>query len=139
LLDDVVQETLLTLHCARHTYDPSRPFTPWLRVIAQRRAIDILRSAGRRKLREVHAPLDYDSHPDPAADTQRDAERTGIAGRLDPAIATLPSKQRDAVRHLLVEGRSLAEASALTGATKGALKVNLHRALRKLRDRLGRD
>jgi Sigma-70 region 2 len=37
LIDDVVQETLLTVHRARQTYDPNRSFTAWLRTIAQRR------------------------------------------------------------------------------------------------------
>ena len=46
-VDDVVQETLLTIHQARQTYDPSRSFTAWLRTIAQRRAIDGLRRGGR--------------------------------------------------------------------------------------------
>ena len=46
-IDDVVQETLLTIHGARQTYDPSRSFTAWLGVIAQRRAIDGLRRVGR--------------------------------------------------------------------------------------------
>ncbi len=135
-IEDVVQETLLTVHCARHTYDPKRPFTPWLRVIAQRRAIDALRSAGRRELREVHAPLAYETHPDPSADTHHHLEHAGVVRQLDPAIAALPTKQRDAIKHLVVEDRSLADAATLTGDTKGALKVNLHRALKKLRDRL---
>ena len=49
LIDDVVQETLLTVHRARQTYDPNRSFTAWLRTIAQRRAIDGLRCAGRTR------------------------------------------------------------------------------------------
>lgn len=135
-IDDAVQETLLTLHRARHTYDPARSFTAWLRVIAQRRAIDMLRSAGRQDLRELHAPLAYESFPDPSAEIQASLERTGTLRRLEPAIAALPRKQREAVKHLVVDERNLSEAAALTGDTKGALKVNLHRALKKLRDRL---
>ena len=46
-IDDVVQETLLTVHQARQTYDPNRSFTAWLRTIAQRRVIDGLRRSGR--------------------------------------------------------------------------------------------
>ena len=46
-IDDVVQEVLLTVHRARQTYDPSRPFVAWLSTIAKRRAIDILRQRGR--------------------------------------------------------------------------------------------
>src|SRR5262245_30673735 len=47
LVDDVVQETLITVYRYRETYDLNRPFTAWLRIIAQRRAIDILRRQGR--------------------------------------------------------------------------------------------
>jgi RNA polymerase sigma factor (sigma-70 family) len=54
LIDDVVQETLLTVHRARQTYDPNRSFTAWLRTIAQRRAIDGLRRVGRTRTREVY-------------------------------------------------------------------------------------
>ena len=50
-IDDVVQETLITIHRARATYDPQRPFLPWLRAIAQRRAIDHLRHRGRQDRR----------------------------------------------------------------------------------------
>ncbi|MGH1572406.1 sigma factor [Methylobacterium sp. P31] len=54
-VDDVVQETLLTLHRARATYDPARPFLPLLRALARRRSIDHLRRSARRAP-EVHAP-----------------------------------------------------------------------------------
>jgi RNA polymerase sigma factor (sigma-70 family) len=139
LVDDVVQDTLLTVHSARHTYDPDRSFSAWLRVIAQRRAVDVLRSRSRRQRREIHAPLAYESHPDGSMDPEREAEQADKMGMLKPAIAALPEKQREAVRHLVVEDRSLSEAAALTGDTKGALKVNLHRALRKLRVRLNKN
>src|SRR4029077_4772717 len=42
-VDDVVQEVLLTVHRARATYDPRRSFEAWLRIIVERRAIDVLR------------------------------------------------------------------------------------------------
>ena len=63
-IDDIVQETLLTVHQARHTYDPNRSFTAWLRTIAQRRAIDGLRRAARTRTREIHKPLAYLNHSD---------------------------------------------------------------------------
>ncbi|MCP4519395.1 MAG: sigma-70 family RNA polymerase sigma factor, partial [Delftia sp.] len=63
-IDDVVQETLLTVHRVRHTYDPTRSFDAWLAAIASRRAIDALRSQGRRGRREVHDEFALDQHPD---------------------------------------------------------------------------
>ena len=71
-IDDVVQDVLLTIHRARHTYDPSRSFTAWLCVIAERRSIDLLRRTRRLDMREVHAPLAFESHAD-------DEERCGNA------------------------------------------------------------
>ncbi|MGB8183687.1 MAG: sigma factor, partial [Pseudolabrys sp.] len=50
-IDDVVQDALLTIHRARQTYDPSRSFTAWLSVIADRRAIDLLRRMRRQNVR----------------------------------------------------------------------------------------
>src|SRR6202142_4015678 len=67
-IDDVVQDVLLTIHRARQTYDPSRSFTAWLSVIADRRAIDLLRRISRQDVREVHAPLAFEGHADHSAD-----------------------------------------------------------------------
>ena len=135
-LDDVVQEVLLAVHRARHTYDPAYPFTPWLRTIAQRRATDALRSAGRRRERELHAPVQFDSHPDPAPDPAARVERADDGGRLREAVAGLPDGQRQAVELLGLQELSLDEAASRTGRTKVALKVNLHRALKALRARM---
>lgn len=134
LVDDVVQETLLTVHRVRHTYDPGRSYDAWLSAIATRRAIDALRSKGRRGHRELHDERAYDMHPD-EHDAAAAAEREQAARRLHEAIATLPPGQREAVEQLGLKERSLAEASAHTGRQSGALKVNLHRAMKALRTR----
>lgn len=134
-VDDVVQETLLTVHRVRHTYDPTRSFDAWLAAIAGRRAIDALRSQGRRGRREVHDEFALDQHPD-HDDASTEGEREQQARRLRAAIASLPPGQREAVEQLGLKEHSLAEAAALTGRNSGALKVNLHRALKALRGRL---
>jgi RNA polymerase sigma factor (sigma-70 family) len=138
-LNDVLQETLLTLHHARQTFDPTRSFLAWLGVIAQRRAIDVMRRQGRSDRREVHAPIAYEAHADTTSDTSRSWEHSGRVKFLGDAIATLPEGQRDAVERLALREQSLAEAAAESGKTAGALKVNLHRALKTLRLRLGGD
>jgi len=137
-LDDVVQETLLTVHRVRHTYDAARSFDAWLCAIAARRAIDALRRHGRRDRRELHDDVALDQHPD-HDDASMDAERRQQARRLREAIAQLPPGQREAVEQLGLREQSLAEAAAHTGRNAGALKVNLHRALKALRGRLHGD
>ena len=136
-VEDAIQETLVTLHAARQTYDPDRSFTAWLSVIAQRRSIDVLRRAGRNNRREVHAPIVYEQHADPDANAARGWEDTGRARDLQAAIAGLTASQREAIEHLALKEQSLAEAAVETGKSKGALKVNFHRALKELRQRLG--
>jgi len=134
--DDVVQETLLTIHKARATYDPRRSFDAWLRVIVERRAVDVLRQAYRHGTREVHAPLAYDSYADEDVNLAAGIEHDESAGRVRAAVAGLPKGQREAVRHLMLEEKSLDDAAASTGRSKGSLKVNLHRALKALRLKL---
>jgi RNA polymerase sigma factor (sigma-70 family) len=135
--DDVVQEVLLTVHRARATYDPRRSFEAWLRVITERRAIDLLRQLYRQQSREVHSPLDVESHADEAADASAAVEQAERTKLIDTALTALPSLQRQAVHHLLLDARSLKETEAITGRSRGSLKVSLHRALNALRTRMG--
>jgi RNA polymerase sigma factor (sigma-70 family) len=135
--EEVVQDVLLTVHRVRHTYDPARPFEPWLAAIARRRSIDALR---RRRRTEAHEVLDsavYETFADPTAN--RHQERLTTAASLDAAVANLPAQQREAVRLLKLRGLSLAEASAVSGTSIAALKVNMHRAIKSLRKRLTGD
>lgn len=136
--DDVVQDVLLTIHRARHTYDPSRSFTAWLRVITDRRAIDLVRRTLRQQRREVHAPLAFENHADETADPARGIAHADEATTVSRVLEALPIKQREAVQYLVLEEQSLADTAALTQRSKVSLKVNLHRALKALRDRLER-
>lgn len=133
-VDDVVQETLLTVHRVRHTFDPTRTYDAWLVAIAQRRAIDALRRRGRRDRREVHDEFALERHPD-SDDASAATESAQRARRLRLAIAELPPGQREAVEQLGLCEHSLREVAESTGRRTGALKVNLHRALKTLRER----
>jgi RNA polymerase sigma factor (sigma-70 family) len=136
-VDDVVQETLLTIHQARQTYDPSRSFTAWLRTIARRRAIDGLRRRRRTRNREIHAPLAYQSYSDPSGGPEQAAFQLRHTEALNSTLGKLPPRQRDAVEHLALHGRSLTQAATATGRSSGSLRVNWHRALKTLRTQLG--
>ena len=136
LIDDVVQETLLTVHRARQTYDPNRSFTAWLRTIAQRRAIDVLRRVGRTRTREVYAPLAYENHSDPSGATEETPFHIDHTQVLS-AVGKLSARQREAVEHLAFQSQSLAQAATITGRSTGSLRVDWHRALKTLYARLG--
>ncbi|MCG8588601.1 MAG: sigma-70 family RNA polymerase sigma factor [Proteobacteria bacterium] len=129
--EDVVQNALLSIHRARHTYRPERPFGPWMRAIVRNAETDALRQLGRRREREVSGAV-LDWFPAPAATAGEEA--------LDPELAAalegLPDKQREAVELLQVQGLSVAEAALRAGVSPTALKVRAHRGYKRLRERL---
>jgi RNA polymerase sigma factor (sigma-70 family) len=133
-LEEVVQEVLLAVHRVRHTYDPSRPFRHWLAMIARRRSIDALRRRGRTEANEVSDELAYETFADPAAN--RELEVSAATEGLGEAIAGLSPPQREAIELLKLREMSLKEASRASGRSVAALKVNVHRAIKALRQRL---
>jgi RNA polymerase sigma factor (sigma-70 family) len=133
-VEDVVQDALLTLHRVRHTYDPARPFGPWLAAIARRRSIDALRRRGRTEAAEVSDESAYETFADPRANDGLEVRER--AGALSRAIAGLPQGQREAVELLKLRQLSLAEASQASGKSVASLKVSVHRAIRALRAQL---
>ena len=137
-VDDVVQDVLVTIHGARATYDPSRSFVAWLTAITQRRTIDILRKRGRQGAREIHAPEAFETRAG-EDDPEREAVANSEAAQLRAFVAELPEGQREAIDALALEEKSLEDASKATGRTKTSLKVNLHRAIKTLRARMGVD
>jgi RNA polymerase sigma factor (sigma-70 family) len=136
-LDDVVQETLLSIHRARHTYDPGRSVMAWLGMIAQRRAIDALRRQ-RLRLREVHAPAAYENYADHGGCPDASMSPLGDTAWLAAAVQDLPLRQREAVDLLVFQSRSLASAAIAAGRSTGSLRVSWHRALRTLQAQFGR-
>jgi RNA polymerase sigma-70 factor, ECF subfamily len=132
--EDAVQDALLTIHQLRDAYDPSRPIRPWLVAIAERRAIDRLRRHGRRAGREGSIEEFGETLADPLANQ---GEERVQAAELRAAVAELPRSQRTALALAKLQDLPLAEASARSGMSVGALKVATHRAVKALRRRLG--
>lgn len=133
-IDDAVQDVLLTLHQIRHTYDPKRPFGPWLVAIANRRVVDRLRRNTRRQAREVELAAEHETFPELETKLEYGSEAA-----LGEAIDRLPPDQREAIRMLKFNEMSLKEAAAASGRSIAALKVATHRAVRNLRRMLKGD
>jgi RNA polymerase sigma-70 factor, ECF subfamily len=129
-IEDLIQEILLAVHNARHTYRPEEPLTAWIHAIARYKLMDFFRTRARRDA--LHEPLD--DHEDLFADPDDDASdaRRDIGKLLDH----LPAKQRLSIEHVKLQGRSVAEAAQLTGLTESAVKVSIHRGLKALASRI---
>lgn len=129
MAEDVVQDVLLTVHRVRHTYEPGRPVKPWLAAIATRRSIDATRRRGRIGGREVFDEAAYETFADPSANhSDPDVPRV-LAGMTNG----LSHGQREALQLVKLKEMSLAEASLVSGQSISSLKVNIHRAMKKLR------
>jgi RNA polymerase sigma factor (sigma-70 family) len=122
-VDDLVQDTLMSLHRKRASYDPSRPFLPWLAAIARYRWIDRLRQTYRHEadLLEDH-DMAEDSHE----------EVVGARISIDRLLDLIPAAQAEAIRCVKIEGHSIIEACMRTGQSEASVKVNIHRGLKKL-------
>ena len=132
-IDDVLQEILISVHKARHTYDGRRPYTPWLFAIARYRLQDYLRTH-------------YKDHVYHAAELG-DAENNSFSDVTEPEltyesikeeIGQLPKKQASILHLIHGEGYTAKEVADKIGMTESAVKVSAHRAYKILKEKLKR-
>ncbi|HET7715806.1 MAG TPA: sigma-70 family RNA polymerase sigma factor [Bauldia sp.] len=130
-VEDLIQDILLAVHAARATYDPARPFLPWLFAIARNRTADMARRHARRSAREIAV----ETYPETSgeAETNTGEAAYGDAEALRQAMKSLPRSQRVAIELLKLRELSLKEAASMSGMSVNALKVATHRATRALR------
>jgi RNA polymerase sigma-70 factor (ECF subfamily) len=121
-IDDLVQETLISVHRKLSSYDQDRPFLPWLAAIARYRWVDRLRQTYRHQAVTLDFDISEDSHEDVV----------GAKISIDRLINQLPDRQAQVIRFVRIEGHSIAEASAQTGQSESLVKVNIHRGLKRL-------
>jgi len=130
--EDLVQETFLQLHRARHTFQPPRPVKPWVYAIARNVFLMNRRAAFRRGRHETIAD---EALPDiPVAP---EIESFGDRDSVRKALAGLPETRREPLVLHHVLGLSFKEVGAVLGISEGAAKVRAHRALTELREAMG--
>jgi RNA polymerase sigma-70 factor (ECF subfamily) len=122
--EDIVQETLIAIHLKRGTWDPTRPIGPWISTIVRNKMIDALRRRGRRSTVPIEDVIETLEAPAPAeAIGERD---------LDRLLAGLKSQQLAVVRSISLGGMSVRETALKLSMSETAVRVTLHRALKKL-------
>jgi len=128
--EDCVQECLLAIHTARHTYDPARPFRPWFFTIVRNRTIDLLRKsyAGPILMGEASGAVEAVT----AAGPHEDVEAARILDQLKPQF-------RSALMLTKVFGYSLNEAAVRSGISESAMKSRVSRAIKAAEDLLNQE
>lgn len=130
-VEDLVQDVLLSIHQVRASYDPARPFVPWLLAIVRNRLADGARRYARTAHREV--PIDEGDVTFLTHAANPESGEPEDAAALHAAVRALPEQQRRAIELLKFKELSLKEAAAVTGSSESALKVATHRAIKTLR------
>ena len=123
-LEDVYQEVFMAIFEARHTYEPGRPFEPWVFAIARNIAADY----SRRRWRRAHWEELVADPPERPADTWNPT-----APELSAVLAELPPDQGEAFSMLKLDGLSVEAAAERAGISVGALRVRAHRAYKSLK------
>lgn len=123
-VDDLVQDVFLTAWKNLGTLRDPAAFGGWLSMIARHRAADL----HRRDVQPVELPMNLEAPGNVAAQTEAHAV-------LD-VIRSLPSAYRETLVLRLVEGMTGPEIAERTGLTAASVRVNLHRGMKLLREKL---
>ena len=123
-VDDLVQDVFLSAWRRLAGLREAAAFGGWLTMIARNRAIDF----HRRTVDAVELPDDLPAH-------DATAERTE-ALRLLEVVRSLPDAYRETLILRLVEGLTGPEIAQRTGLTAASVRVNLHRGMKLLRQKL---
>jgi RNA polymerase sigma-70 factor (ECF subfamily) len=132
-VDDVLQEILISIHKARHTYDGNRPYKPWVYAIAKFRLQDYLRTHYLDHLRQA---VDLDDMEESLSEnvTETAISYESISGE----VQKLPEKQATILQLMHQEGYTAKEVAEKLGMKESAVKVAAHRAYKILRSKLER-
>jgi RNA polymerase sigma-70 factor (ECF subfamily) len=128
-VQDLVQETLISIHTRRASYDRDRPFTAWLYAVARHRLADYYRrrrlSASIEDLTDILAAEGFE-------------ERVTARIDVDALLNTLSPKQARAISDTHLDGKSIAEAAAGAGLGMSDVKISIHRGLKAIAARIKR-
>lgn len=125
-VEDLVQESLLAIHNKRHTYDPGQPLGAWVHAIAKYKLVDFLRGRGIRE--SLNESLEDVGDLFSRSNVETNEARRDIMKLLDQ----LPERQRMPIVCTKLEGLSVEEAAEKTGMSESAIKVGVHRGMKKL-------
>ena len=124
VIEDLVQDTLMSLHDKRQTYNPRYPFGPWITAIAKHRWIDHMRLALK------YAEIGFDE--DITVENQEQAN--SAKHDIELLLSRIPSNQANLIKMAKLLGMSIEEIAAKTGHSQASVKVMIHRGIKKMKN-----
>lgn len=130
--DDAAQETFLRVYRALGSYDPNRPFKPWLKRITYNTSLNTVRAGKSRSRGIVDGDLPEIADSNPAQPERMEADQN-IAS-VDHAVQNLPSDLRVTLLLRAVEGMSYKDIATAMGVKIGTVMSRLSRARERVMD-----
>ena len=124
--EDVIQEILIAVHSKRRKWDATRPLLPWLNAIARYKAIDCIR----RMRRENRLRVNLTDQEWLGISLSED--HSLLASDIERQLGNLTTQQRLVASAVGLNGLSHKQTARILGLSEGAVKVNFHRALKRL-------
>jgi len=131
--DDVSQEVLVSVHKSLKTYNPDKPFKPWLSAIINFRRTDYLRKHYAKR-DDQKTSLD---NPEYLSQNVTNSPLAGELKDIEGALLDLPEKQRQIFQMMKIEGYSAEEVAQKMEMNVSAVKVSAHRTAKRLKGVLG--
>lgn len=129
--EDVLQEILISIHNARHTYIPSRPFYPWMYAIAKNTLIKYYKKIHKQSLYQMEAEISSLISPE-----KNDSNEIDSTKEILKLIEELPGKQKEIIQLLKIGGLSIKDVAAKLNLSEANVKVIAHRGYQTLRKRV---
>lgn len=127
-IDDCVQESLVAIHQARHTYDPKRPFKPWFFAIVHHKLIDYLRQTKTKQkhMENYQKQHEYHGQANQEAFLQDELDDNHL-------LNLLSTPHKEVLILTKIYGFTSAETADKLDVSQSAVKVRVHRAINQLR------
>tara|TARA_Y100001960_G_scaffold288606_1_gene327825 strand:+ start:2744 stop:3298 length:555 start_codon:yes stop_codon:yes gene_type:complete len=129
MVEDVLQDTLVAVHQALHTYNPKYSFLSWSFAICRYKLIDYIRKYQKISENEIN----NDEYIATFVDESTNIEDEGLDEKLQSAIDSLPERQRQVVIMLKVNDYSIKEVANELSLSVANVKTIAHRAYKALR------
>jgi len=125
VIEDLVQDTLLTLHTKRQTFDPKYSFGPWITAVARNRWIDHLR----KSLKYIETEFEDDQL---SGESEQESRDIGAKQDVRTLLKLIPTPQAHIIELVKLKELSIKEVSEQTGHSSSSIRVMIHRGMKKM-------
>jgi RNA polymerase sigma-70 factor (ECF subfamily) len=122
VVEDLVQDTLMTLHAKRQTFNPEYPFGHWIAAVARHRWIDYMR----KTTKYIETQIDEEF---PSQEHNHDENARHDVKKL---LKLIPPVQAEVIEMVKLQGMSIQDVSKKTGHSHSNVKIMVHRGMKKM-------